>query len=198
MDTMKGSVLFWTGLLFLCVAGNSQTTISFSIEQDSLLTANAGDNSSVRAGTDLTIGSNPTANGGTEPYQFEWMKGDSLISRQANPAVHVDSDVIYSLMLTDSKGCTSLDSIQITLDVTGYDSFSEDGIKVYPNPAKDWFTIETDGKACTVTLIGPDGSVHWTKSLTGTGSFKVPDVPGTYLIKLQYGQEVRVSKIIFE
>ncbi len=38
------------GLLFLCVAGISQTTISFSIEQDSLLTANTGNDHIVRAG----------------------------------------------------------------------------------------------------------------------------------------------------
>ena len=48
----------------------------------------------------------------------------------------------YILLVTDSVGCSSLDTIFVPLATSIEELSNEDGIKVFPNPASDVLTVQ--------------------------------------------------------
>lgn len=78
------------------------------------LQANAGNGASICAnsGSNVTIGGAPTAVGGTPPYTYNWSNGSTV----SNPVVSPVTTTLYYVTVTDSKGCTSVDSVRVSLN----------------------------------------------------------------------------------
>jgi gliding motility-associated-like protein len=70
---------------------------------------NAGRDTSACKGTNIKIGSNPTAQGGIAPYTYAWNAiGDTLSSNTiANPVASPGQNSLFMLSITDSAGCTA-------------------------------------------------------------------------------------------
>ncbi|MCX6199132.1 MAG: Ig-like domain-containing protein [Bacteroidetes bacterium] len=84
----------------------------------STLQANAGNNGSLcsNAGSTITIGGNPTAVGGSAPFNFTWASSPGIFtSGLANPQVSPTVTTTYYVTVMDSKGCTSTDSVKVII-----------------------------------------------------------------------------------
>ena len=74
--------------------------------------ANAGSGFIICNGTAVTIGSSPTASGGTSPYSYSWNNGASPV---ANPSVSPSSTTTYTVTVTDTKTCSASASGAVTV-----------------------------------------------------------------------------------
>lgn len=139
------------------------------------LVANAGNDTTVCAGALITLGGNPTASGGTPPYQYLWSTG----STGENFFPRVDNNITFSVTVTDFVGATAIDSITVT--VVSKPNISSVVSNVSCNGINDG--------AIDVSIIGgtPNFTYAWNNSesiqdlvglTTGTYSVTVTDVNG--------------------
>ncbi len=85
---------------------------------NSSLVAEAGNNVAFCAGAsvNVTLGGNPTAQGGTPTYNYTWSPNNSLNSSNvANPIASPLQSTTYTLVVTDAHGCISSDTVRITI-----------------------------------------------------------------------------------
>ena len=80
------------------------------------LVADAGDDTAICLGGQIQIGGNPSALGGIPPFTYAWSPSSGLDdSTASNPVASVTATSKYFLIVTDSAGTTSTDSITITV-----------------------------------------------------------------------------------
>lgn len=77
----------------------------------------AGQDVKVCKGTLVTLGGNPTAQGGTAPITFQWTPSTGLTNpSSANPSLTVQQSASYICTVIDGKGCIKKDTISIIMN----------------------------------------------------------------------------------
>ena len=114
-----------------------------------------------------------TASGGTSPYTYLW---DASAGNQTTDTASGLSTGTYYVTVTDANGCTSEDSISIT--ITGLLEITERSFSIFPNPTYD--------------IINVDFPII---SQTGFASVRIIDLSGRTVF---YDQTVDFSKGVFE
>jgi hypothetical protein len=80
--------------------------------------ADAGADQNSCFGSTITLGGNPAASGGTAPYMYVWTPAAGLSNPNvANPTATLSGPSQYILTVTDSLGCTDMDTT--VLDTSG-------------------------------------------------------------------------------
>ena len=65
----------------------------------------------------VTLGGNPTANGGQGPYSYLWAPATGLSSTTvANPVCTVNTTTTYTITVTDAGGATQTDNINVVVN----------------------------------------------------------------------------------
>ena len=78
------------------------------------MTVDAGQGGSFCGGTGITLGGAPTASGGFGPYSYLWSPVHSLDNALAsNPISTSDTNEVYTVVVTDSIGCTATMSVSV-------------------------------------------------------------------------------------
>lgn len=77
--------------------------------------AEAGPDNEICSGESIDIGGNPSATGGTGGYTYSWLPDQPPIPGVANPIVTPTQTTVFQLTIADSLGCTSTDTVQITV-----------------------------------------------------------------------------------
>ena len=78
--------------------------------------AHAAYDTAICEGATLILGERPSATGGTSPYTYLWSPGTGLTgSTASNPIATPANTTSYTLTVTDSKGCTGSDLVNITV-----------------------------------------------------------------------------------
>ena len=142
-------------------------------------------------GLDGTI--TATITGGYPPYGFEWIHQGIVIGNTSLTLTGLVAGE-YTLSVTDSQLCTITNSFEIGSQL-GINSVSMSG-NVYPNPTKDKLSIFQNGsfEYTVVDLTGKEilsgkGNDHATISLSAFTN-------GTYLLKVNTGNENNVIKVV--
>jgi len=79
-------------------------------------TADAGADDTVCVGSGMVIGGSPTASGGTPGYTYSWSPAGGLSSTTvANPTATPGATTVYTVTVTDSRGCTDMDAITVVV-----------------------------------------------------------------------------------
>jgi hypothetical protein len=129
--------LLLTACLALTLPVKAQYIVTFQIHQADQLSADAGAPQVVAAGTPVQLGGSPAASGGTLPYTWLWEPPANLSApTDPNPTWIADTTQSFHLTVTDSLGCTALDSVLITIP-TGIDQHGDEHrykFSVHPNP----------------------------------------------------------------
>ncbi|MEM9858558.1 MAG: hypothetical protein AAF843_14450 [Bacteroidota bacterium] len=105
-------------LSFLCLVltfSNLSILQSCSNDDGQLLpdlVANAGVDQSVCAGESVTIGGNPSADGGDGNYSYSWSNGAGTIS---NPEITPQETTTYTLTVEDNSGNTATDEVIVAV-----------------------------------------------------------------------------------
>lgn len=93
-------------------ACSSSDTVSITVNPFPI--ANAGSDQFVVSATLVTLGGTPAASGGTGSFTYQWMPGALLNdSTIANPNLTVAVTSTFVLIVTDSLGCSSTDTITV-------------------------------------------------------------------------------------
>lgn len=99
--------------------GCTFTTGSFNITQPAVLTASAGADQGICAGTSSAIGGSPTPTGGTPGYTYLWNNAGTLSDATAsNPIASPTNTTTYMVTVTDANGCSATASVTITVRPT--------------------------------------------------------------------------------
>ena len=89
----------------------------------------------------------------------------------------------------------------VTFGTTGINEVADNGISIYPNPAKEMIQISTDYKLdkSTVQIYSITGSLVDTKSLNSQNEINISTLSsGTYLIKINIDNKTLTEKFIKE
>jgi PKD repeat protein len=96
--------------------GNDQITVANAVSVSLPPTAAAGADAAVCAGTSVMLGAAVPAAGGLAPYTYRWSPASGLDdSTKARPMAAPLTTTIYTLTVTDARGCTASDAVEITV-----------------------------------------------------------------------------------
>ena len=166
--------------------------LTFSITQPSSpiivngLVTSATSGSSANGSIDITV------TGGSAPYTYLWSNGATTQDLTGvNPGA-------YMVTITDANGCTLSSTFNVG-NVTGLANIqvTTSEVKVYPNPANEYTTIEATGyrieKVELVNLLGQTvfaGEVNGSVIRINTTDF----LNGTYFAKIYFSNNNTITK----
>lgn len=200
-------------LLLLLVSFQTwaQTTLNFSVNQKpSVLTLNAGTNKSITSGQQTVLGGSPSVSGGTSPYTYSWSPSLGLSQdNTSNPAASPVVSTVYTMTVTDSKGCSNSKSVTVTVNGVPVGIFNgyASSVNLYPNPTSSRLFITSDlipGKELKLEVFNPQGiSVYedllYSSNGTLDATIDLPEnIKGLVMIKLSSNDLLVVRKIMVE
>ncbi|MEZ4933810.1 MAG: hypothetical protein R2788_17025 [Saprospiraceae bacterium] len=129
--------------------------------------------------------------GGTAPYTYLWVTGDTTPSLGGIPPGE------YALSVTDSLGCETVFTFLVDFEVAAGELLEGVALTFLPNPvaAGGDMTLHIGGAAATTVtarLLDVAGRQAWSKVLDirldgGSFGFVAPSVPGMYWLVLEDG-----------
>ncbi|MFP4458644.1 MAG: gliding motility-associated C-terminal domain-containing protein [Candidatus Zixiibacteriota bacterium] len=135
--------------------------------QVSDLVVDAGTDTTICRGSSITLGGSPTVSGGAEPYVYEWYPPEYLDdATSANPVATPEMPMAYTVTISDSLGCSIVDTVNIGLAASPVAEFTTpdpcDGITTCSD---QWFTIymeDTSGAEIDESSISVDLTINGT------------------------------------
>lgn len=180
---------------------------SYAIEipstQPPLLLASAGDAPMV-VGSDWVLGDMPAASGGTAPWTYQWLPETDLNDATlANPIYSGTSSASYTLVVTDSRGCTARDTLDILITASS-DKEPEADFRLYPNPGSGSIRLEApshfDLHNTTIQLSDASGRLVYSGRWQEEQAFMLLTVhdwsKGHYTLTLSDGRQSLSRKLI--
>lgn len=177
--------------------------VSINSNQPPALNASAGSDITL-TGSDLTLGDNPSALGGLAPYTYQWLPETDLNdAATSNPIYSGDQPQSYSLIVTDNRGCTARDTINIV--ILGFpDDQNDDLLLVYPNPGAGMIRLQmkNDVKQSSfpVSLHNESGQLVFNRFWDNVKNEYLIDVStlasGNYVISIGEGKGLITRKLI--
>ena len=141
---------------------------------------------------------NAVAVGGDGNYTYQWEPVETLDNPNiANPvATPVDPETTYKVVVTDGLGNSI--SGEVTVTIRDWSLF-EDGFlpHVYPNPAKDNFTINMRGKYSYI-LCNSVGQQILSGKAEGRTHIEASLAPGVYFLQMVGENGIGTEKLVIE
>ena len=136
------------------------------------------------------------AMGGAGNYTYSWTPSESLDDpTSATPTATPETDVTYTVVVTDADGNTAEGQVSITIRDLNVSEGSNKAA-VYPNPSNGSFVIECE-TATDYVLFNSIGQAILSGNTAAKAS--VSDLPkGIYFLHLTNGNTSSVSKIVVE
>jgi len=147
-----------------------------------------------------------SVNGGTPPYAYQW---DAAAGSQTTTIADSLCPGTYAVTVTDAKGCTYVDSVNVgnTTGINNQYSINNIQLKVYPNPSTGEFMIMLNilkKQDIEIKLLNIAGQLIFREkmdNLSGSCSkvFDVKDyAKGVYTLQIIGGEGVINTKIVVE
>jgi len=194
-----------SGLLSLfCFSdsGYAQVYVSVQINQAQTLQADAGAHQTICIGDSIQLGGSPAAWHGNPPYAYAWSPVTGLSNTgAANPFASPAATTAYLLTVTDSLGCTAVDSTVVVIDscIGMAEIMAPISIDIYPNPNNGTFTVALESGQTTdnitIYLINKLGQVVHFQQERGWQSPRLIEVDAHSLSKGLYFFLIRSESI---
>jgi len=132
---------------------------------------------------------------------YSWSFGDIIgSSAEESPEYDYLIDGAYDVTLTVMNECGS-SSITYTVDIsTGFTSFENSAISIFPNPANNVINIELCPANAVIQIINAEGQIIY--ELISTGNFESIDISSLpkamYFVKISDGKDLYINKIVKE
>lgn len=161
--TSSSTTIQTTGVYYITI------TLGNCLATDSVI-ATALLSPEVDLGADTTICHNvPLDLAAGNWNSVQWSTGDSTSS------ITVDTEDTYWVVVSESNGCSDVDSINVTVDICGnVGEISNSPVSVYPNPASDFINLEVPSQYINADwkLVSANGAIVRKGIITNT-TFKV-------------------------
>jgi photosystem II stability/assembly factor-like uncharacterized protein len=135
----------------------------------------------VALGSDTMVcdGNTVTLNAGPGMTSYLWSTGETT------QMIAVTDSGSYSVSVSDPNGCIGSDNIAVDFDicVSLADHTANDGVNIYPNPSKGYFTIETDLEGAELVIYNSLGQVIIEKLLSPKETLNLVQA-GVYYVKI--------------
>lgn len=178
-------------------AGNYTCTVSDLLGRQVIVNVTLNDPPPINANFYYygTSGIYVEANGGTEPYNYQWSNGvNSYINTSLSPGS-------YTVTITDANSCSTVANFTATSIEDNNHLFD---VNLYPNPAKDGQNVilEVNANVFTsarVQLLSVDGKIMFSKSLKLNSGYNQEVIPtenipsGIYVIQLSTDEGMLVN-----
>ena len=159
---------------------------------------------SVNLGPDTTycINSNYTLDAGNGFSTYLWQ--DSTLNSTLLIFSAAPDTAFYSVIVTDTSGCPSTDSVQVIFEIcSAIREFSDDKFRVFPNPASDIFMVEInqpaneEGELHLIDHAGKTVIYQLTNRNSRRYEFTIDKLPaGVYSIVYKTGTEILTKKLV--
>jgi PKD repeat protein len=187
-------------------------TYSSSSNTATYLTTNAaGCDSTITL--DLTINTVNTAISNSEltitadesAATYQWIdcgNNNDPINGETNQSYTATANGDYAVIVT-MNGCSDTSACESITAVGLNDLFSQQSIVVYPNPSKDYFTIESDWLSSTnsVQVVSIEGKLMYENRVENKTKLELNAIdwnPGVYFLKLKTDKGNAIIKLIKE
>jgi len=181
--TVYASGLYWLTAGDGCTI--STDTVQVTMTQNSIPVDLGNDTAVCPGGFPFTL-SAPAG------YLYVWQDGS------AGMTYTVNGPGIFSVSVTDLNGCTARDTVDVSI-CTSVESYDEDAVSVYPNPAGDALWISVDHAPFTVTLFDALGQPVQMNSSAVKGSIYLNTAAladGIYFIEVRSGENVMRQPVV--
>lgn len=154
---------------------------SVTVMPSTPVVADAGPDLALCLGSSDALGGSPSGSGGTGPLTYLWTPNTNLSSDVVpNPIVTPTGFVAYALTVTDSIGCSALDSVNVdTSSVATHDSttFAYTG-------AVQTFIVPNCVDSIIMDVSGAQGGANWVNNTNFGGRVraKIAVTPGETLL----------------
>jgi len=189
--------------IFQLASAQQRIYVSVASNQPPLLNASAGSDLTL-TGSGLVLGDTPVALGGLAPYTYQWLPETGLDDASTpNPVYSGDQPQSYSLVVTDNRGCTARDTINIV--ITGFSDIQNDALLlVYPNPGAGMIRLKMkDGNkqsSAILSLHNSTGQLVFKKNWDNVQDDYFIDVStlssGNYIISIGEGKGLITRKLM--
>ena len=129
-----------------------------------------------------------------------WNFGDGFTSQESNPYHEFNFPGAYYVVLTTEMGdCEATDTLLIYVGTVSVNELNEENVLVYPNPASDYFNIETKQKG-ELQLMDVKGQlIKQQLILEGQNKIDISTIPkGVYLAIIQTKEKYYQLKVLKE
>lgn len=133
---------------------------------------------------------------------YQWYLNGTILTGETNDTLNLLSNGDYTCIVVGTNGCTDTSAI-FTVSGLGYTDFSFSDIKLYPNPAKNFISIDlgkTVGSFSRMTITDISGNIVYTSDLNSESiqSINIETLAdGIYFIQLT-GDENHVVRFCKE
>ncbi|MBN2681980.1 MAG: T9SS type A sorting domain-containing protein [Bacteroidales bacterium] len=130
---------------------------------------------------------------------YAWSFGDFIgSSTEENPQHTYILDGSYDVTLTVSNECGSA-SITYTVGIsTGFSTFENSNISIYPNPVKNFININECPDNAIIQLVDSNGRILIEQEASGNNAIiNVSHLPASvYFVRISDGKDIFISKIV--
>jgi hypothetical protein len=132
-----------------------------------------------------------TTNGGTPPYQWNWLHGDT------NEDTTIPELTTSYCVITDVNGCAiQTDNFTTLTSVNELEA----NIHIFPQPAREYFTISQSANFDEARIFTSTGQEvkSWNKSQLKR-ELSIEELPsGIYILQLKKGQTILNRNLLIE
>lgn len=203
-------LIYWFIIAFsiLTTSVGAQTIFNLEIDQAIQLKINAGEDTIMCVGREISLGGIPTATGGTGQLFYSWFPSENLDDPTSpNPVATITEATVFTLIVMDENGCLTQDFVTIEADfclgVNGIEL--AETVRIYPNPTRDKIFIQGEwinsGVDVSIKLINTLGQIvdkeiiqNWHADNLFEWNLNDPE-PGLYFVQLSTGKNIITKKI---
>lgn len=143
---MGKKILSLQACLLLLISAGAQTSLRFTVNQNPVLTVDAGKDTAVVIGNTIQLGGTVVASGGSGNYTYSWRPVTGLDNPAlARPTATISNSIIYTVEVDDGVTCKRSSQINVIATfATAVSDFSNLlQLKISPNPAYGFVRITT-------------------------------------------------------
>ena len=140
-------------------------------------------------------------NESTGGNNYFWVFGDNTTSTEKNPVkiYTIIKEYIIVLQVTNEFGCKANTNKTISVVTALEDEIFS--TRMFPNPAREWITIEEESGVTGITLFDLGGKKTLSKSYNGEKQLTIDvrgEAPGLYLLKIHTPSGLKTRKVILQ